>query len=120
MNASLRVLIAEDSLMIARDLKRMVESTGATVLGPVPTVAGALDYVRTDNVSVALVDMNLRDEFADTLIETLVSRAIPFVIVTGYEALPMDDAHAAGVIRKPVVEGQLIALLTKIAASLHG
>ena len=117
--SGLRILIAENMYEIAQSLRRTVETAGATVVGIVPTVAGALDYVRSGTVNVALVDMNLRDGFADDLIQALVEQRIAFIIVTAYQALPMNaDEHAVAVIRKPVCEAELIGHLIDVAGTI--
>ena len=113
----LRVLIVEDVFLVAEGIKHIVEVAGAVVLGPIPTLEGALDYVAADeDIGVALVDMNLRDQFADELNRRLVENGIPFIIVTGYEALPMDDSDAFGVVHKPVDKDELLAMLCRVVA----
>ena len=114
----LRVLVVEDEYLVAERIKEIVESTGAEVLGPVPTLAGALDYVAGEAIDVALVDMYLRDNFADELIEQLVARDIPYVIVSGIMHMPNNhELLAAGRIDKPVVASEIVDLLHKIAAA---
>jgi DNA-binding NtrC family response regulator len=113
----LRVLVIEDSWNVANAIKAMLEKAGASVLGPVPSVGAALAIIRNEVVSVALVDMNLRESFADDVITELVSRRIPYVIVTAYETLPTNaDQHAAGVVRKPVDPIELINLVGRFVA----
>ena len=111
----LRILIAEDKFLVAERLKHGLEAAGATVLGMAPTVDGALDYVAAEPIDVALVDMDLRGEFADRLIEKLLERGIPFVIVTGFQALPNNYAgDALAVVQKPVDKDELVELLAQV------
>jgi DNA-binding NtrC family response regulator len=113
----LRVLIVEDSWAIANSLKSLLERAGAHVIGPVPSVERALGVLRAEPVSLALVDMNLREAFADDVIMELIARNIPYIIVTAYESLPTDaDTHAAGVLRKPVDEHELISVVRRFVA----
>ena len=113
----LRVLVVEDSWNVANALKDILEKAGATVLGPVPSVDAALSFIRREPVSVALVDMNLQELFADDVVSELTERRIPFLIVTAYETLPTNaDQFAAGVIRKPVNGDELIGLLSRFVA----
>ena len=113
----LRVLVVEDSWNVANALKAILEKADATVLGPVPSVDAALAFIRSEPVSVALVDMNLQESFADDVIAELLERRIPFVIVTAYETLPTNaDQFAAGVIRKPVNGEELVSLLSRFVA----
>lgn len=113
----LRVLVIEDSWNVANRLATILEAQGANVLGPVPSVERALEVIRSEPVSLALVDMNLREAFADDVISELVARKIPFIIVTAYEMLPTNaDAYAAAVLRKPVDADELIALVATFVA----
>ena len=98
-------------------LATILETAGAHVLGPVPSVEQALDVIRTQAVSLALVDMNLREAFADDVIAELVQRRIPFIIVTAYQMLPTDaDTYAAAVVQKPVDADELVALVARFVA----
>lgn len=113
----LRVLVIEDSWNVANRLATILEAYGANVLGPVPSVERALEVIRGETVSLALVDMNLREAFADDVIAELVARKIPFIIVTAYEMLPTNaDAYAAAVLRKPVDADELVALVATFVA----
>jgi CheY-like chemotaxis protein len=113
----LRVLVIEDSWNVANRIASILEAAGAHVLGPVPSVERALELVRSETVNLALVDMNLREAFADDVITELVNRKIPYIIVTAYEILPTDaDTYAAAVVRKPVDAEELIALVGRFVA----
>jgi CheY-like chemotaxis protein len=113
----LRVLVIEDSWNVANRIASILEAAGAHVLGPVPSVERALELVRSETVNLALVDMNLREAFADDVITELVNRKIPYIIVTAYEILPTDaDTYAAAVVRKPVDPEELIALVGRFVA----
>jgi CheY-like chemotaxis protein len=113
----LRVLVIEDSWNVATRIASILEAAGAHVLGPVPSVEEALRVVRTEPVSLALVDMNLREAFADDVIAELVARKVPFIIVTAYEMLPTNaDTYAAAVIRKPVDANELISVVRRFVA----
>ena len=113
----LRVLVVEDSWNVANTIKGILESADASVLGPVPSVAEALALIRTQPVSLALVDMNLRESFADEVINELVAREIPYAIVTAYVTLPSDaDSRAVAVLHKPVDADQLLAVAGRFVA----
>jgi len=113
----LRVLVIEDSWNVANRIASILEAAGANVLGPVPSVGRALEVIRGETVNLALVDMNLREAFADDVITELVNRKIPFVIVTAYEILPTNaDTYAAAIVRKPVDAEELVALVSRFVA----
>jgi DNA-binding NtrC family response regulator len=113
----LRVLVIEDSWNVANRIASILEAAGASVLGPVPSVERALEVIRSETVNLALVDMNLREAFADDVITELVNRKIPYIIVTAYEMLPTNaDTYAAAIVRKPVDADELIALVSRFVA----
>src|SRR5215208_4198740 len=56
------VLVAEDECVIALDLTDMLESAGATVIGPAATVREALRLAMSEAVDRALLDFNLADD----------------------------------------------------------
>lgn len=74
------ILVAEDEAFLADNLTRLLEQSGADVLGPVSTVGGALTLlVVLDRVDAAVLDINLRDEAVYPLIDALEARCIPYV-----------------------------------------
>ncbi len=111
--SGLRVLVAEDVWVDADLLCVILMEEGATVLGPYSSAAKAMEAVRYEKVDLALVDMELADAFADDLAAEISARAVPYVIITGFRALPTNaDADAIGVLRKPFTSKALIELLT--------
>jgi two-component SAPR family response regulator len=115
--AGLRVLIAEDSWLIADTLSVLLEEEGAWVVGRSASCAGAIGLLRQATVDFALIDMGLTDSFADQLAVELVKRSVPFAIVTGYGALPSNaDEHAVKVIHKPIEKQVLVDLLSGYVA----
>ena len=61
------VLIVEDEFLIAMDLKQVLEQHGWRVIGPVATVRGALRLLEDELPSVAVLDVNLGNEFVTPL-----------------------------------------------------
>lgn len=80
----LRLLIVEDEYIVAEELRRRLGEAGATVLGPVPSVAGALALVGGSGIDGAVLDVNLGAEHAFALADELLRRQLPFVFLTGY------------------------------------
>jgi two-component system, response regulator PdtaR len=85
------VLIVEDDFLLAEDHKQTVEELGWTVLGPVATVAGALDQIEVEIPTLALLDMHVSGELVTPVVTALRGRQIPFVIVSG-----VNDLRKAG------------------------
>lgn len=116
--AGLRVLIVEDSWLIADTLAVVLESEGARVVGPAAAGGRAISLLRQEIVDIALVDMSLSDGFADGVIEELDSRLVPYFIVTGFGALPTNaDAFAIAVVRKPEDAVTIVELISNFVTS---
>jgi CheY-like chemotaxis protein len=95
--------VVEDSWPVSAALKRLLESCGAEVAGPVATAADAARLVSERPVDVALVDIHLRGgELAYNLIDQLHARSIRIVVVTGYAEVSIDGGKVAAVLQKPV------------------
>ena len=79
----LRVLLLEDSELIAMHMEEMLADAGCDVVATLDTVAGALDFIRSHHVDAAVLDVNLRGEKVFGVAADLMSRGIPFVFSTG-------------------------------------
>jgi CheY-like chemotaxis protein len=104
------ILLVEDEYMLARHLKAELESLGAVIIGPVPSVEQALErVVREPRIDVAILDVNLDGVFSFPVADALIERMVPFVFSTGY-----DDAVTTGrypsipKCDKPYVMGRLL------------
>lgn len=107
-----RVLIVEDEYYLADDLSRALSDAGATVIGPVATLQEAEQRLSDDAFDCAVVDMNLRGEFAFAVAERLKARNVPFVVATGYNAQSLPHAlKDAPRVEKPFAPKQVIELL---------
>ena len=109
-----RVLIVEDEYYLADDLSRALVQAGADVVGPVGTLDQAIERVDAGGFDCAIVDMNLRGDFAFAVVERLEAAGIPFVVATGYNqnALP-ETLRDAPRLEKPFSQHELIGLLVR-------
>ena len=90
-----RVLVVEDEYILAEDLRQELEDQGAEVMGPVPSVAEALDLLQQGPApDIAVLDVNLQGERVYPVADALRSRAIPFIFATGYDAWSIPPAYA--------------------------
>jgi two-component SAPR family response regulator len=110
-----RILVVEDEALIALDLHRLLDQTGATVIGPAVSVSQALEAINENHIDFALLDIKLGDETVDPVAEVLAKRAIPTIFVTAYgeDKLPPGfETHP--LIEKPYAEDQLLTLIGSI------
>ncbi|MCZ0963165.1 response regulator [Paracoccus benzoatiresistens] len=80
------ILVVEDDFLLPSKPRRALEEAGATVVGPVGTVPGALDLITSAPVADgAILDVNLRDQMVFPAADMLVRRGVPFLFTTGYD-----------------------------------
>ena len=116
----LNLLIVEDSFLAARTLVRIVESMGATVLGPAPSVAAALHLLDSSTCHGAILDVNLGDESVEPVAVRLEESGCPFFFLTGY-ASPVSlgpSFRSRLLLHKPVEAGALIDAIRREFARL--
>jgi len=90
-----RILVAEDEFLLAEDLREELEREGAEVLGPVPSVTGALALLRDGPApGFAILDINLQGRFVWPVADALRVRQVPFIFATGYDAQAIPQAYA--------------------------
>ena len=90
-----RILVVEDEYVLAQDLQRELEDAGAEVVGPVPSIAGAMALLDAGAApDAAILDVNLGGEMVFPLAEALRERGVPFMFATGYDAWSLPQAFA--------------------------
>jgi ActR/RegA family two-component response regulator len=87
-----RILIVEDEYIVALDLARSFEQIGASVMGPVGSVARALALLSEGTTFDMAVDINLGSEQVFPVADALWSRGLPFVFATGYDTASIPSA----------------------------
>jgi CheY-like chemotaxis protein len=113
----LRVLIVEDEVIIAWDLRETLERLGNEVL-PIAAAAGkAVEQARAAAPDLILMDITLRGERTgiDAALEIREFSDVPIFYVTGnshlLHDLQMIRTHAQGVYAKPPSEDQIQEML---------
>lgn len=109
------VLVVEDEALVAMLVEDALLDAGATVLGPVATVAEALALLERETPHVAVLDLNLAGETSTPVADALALRGIPFVVATGYGADGLPAGHATvPVLAKPYDPDDLTLALSKL------
>jgi CheY-like chemotaxis protein len=88
-----KVLIVEDSYLLALTLEDMLTEAGADVVGIAASVAIALKAMEEHTIDIACLDINLGPETSFPIADALALRGIPFVFVSAYEADVVPPAH---------------------------
>jgi DNA-binding response OmpR family regulator len=109
------VLVVEDELLVALDLKLLLERHGYRVLGPAATVAEALGLLAAKTPEAALLDVNLRGERVTPVAEALRGSGVPFLLASAYDGPELVAAGLAEApnVGKPTSERRLLAALAQ-------
>lgn len=88
----LRLLIAEDTAVVAAELERILGGWGCELVGPFMTLSSALQAARErSDLDGALLDINLQGETVYPVADELQKRGVPFIFLTGYARESLDD-----------------------------
>src|ERR1700761_4494005 len=90
-----RVLVIEDEAVIAEQIQWFLEDAGMFVAGWFCNLADALTGAGNAEFEIALVDVNLGGEDSYSVIDKLVERGIPFILMTGYTTSELPLEYAA-------------------------
>ena len=116
MIAGKRILLVEDEFMVAAMICDVIEDAGAIVVGPVANIADALDHVARGGFDLAVLDWNLDGDRSDPIARALIGRRVPFVISSGYGAVPEEFAGAP-LLSKPYDPANLVRRLAALATA---
>jgi CheY-like chemotaxis protein len=81
--ANRRILVVEDEVVILMMLEDMLEDFGC-IVEAAPSIEKAVEALRTNSPDGVLLDMNIHGRKPIAVVEELVSRSVPFLLVTGY------------------------------------
>ncbi len=95
----------------------ILSNLGYVVLGPVPSVAQALEAIAAQVPDAAVLDVNLRGEMSYPIADALAARGVPFVFSTGYEGDRLAEPYRVfPVLQKPLRQAELGEALAKVLA----
>jgi light-regulated signal transduction histidine kinase (bacteriophytochrome) len=106
-----KVLLVEDSMIIALDGEDAMRDLGADLVVTAATVAQAMRALDDTAFDFALLDFNLGAETSSAIADRLVADGIHFAFATGYgEAISDARFHGARTLAKPYGTSQLLTL----------
>ncbi len=110
--AGLRVLVVEDEMLVSLLIEDVLTDQKCTVVGPFERVPGALAAAQTEQLDLAVLDVNIAGVKVYPVAEALAARRIPFVFVSGYgqNAVPADRPNWR-VCSKPFRPTDLVSML---------
>lgn len=80
-----RLLIVEDTALVAMMLEDIVTDLGWDVVGPATALAQACQLARDRDIDAAILDVDLDGKMSWEAAEILKARGIPFAFSTGYD-----------------------------------
>jgi CheY-like chemotaxis protein len=86
-----RILIVEDSPVLAPFTADVLAELGCEVAGLAPNMAVAREMVDAGEFDAALMDVHIRGERVYPLCEVLAAKGVPFVLTSGYADWTMPE-----------------------------
>ncbi|WP_372623155.1 HWE histidine kinase domain-containing protein [Falsiroseomonas sp.] len=114
----LRVLVVEDSALVAMEIESALRAEGVEILGPLARLGEALAALRGAPPDAALLDIDLDGVPVFPVADRLVEQGVPVLFTTGYEPrLVLPPRYAtASVLAKPFRGEDVVAALRSLLA----
>lgn len=114
-NRRQRVLVVEDEILIAMMLEDTLEGLGYAIVGPAHRFADGLAAAESEDIDLAVLDLNLDGQRSLPIADKLAERGIPFIFATGYGEAGLQGLHPdAPVLRKPFSTGEICSALGRL------
>lgn len=111
-----RILVVEDSVLLAMELEAGLTDAGAIVVGAAAEVDEALALIG-EPIDAAVLDANLNGRSVAPVAAALKQLGVPFIFATGYAESAEPLGFDAPIVRKPYNVSQVVAALAKAAQS---
>jgi CheY-like chemotaxis protein len=112
-----RVLVVEDTWVVADAVQSLLEDVGMIVAGPAASVADAERLVGERTPQMAVVDVNLKGELALGLIRRLRRAGVGVVVISGFPVGSDLSGFGAASVQKPFSGPELLGSLCSVLAS---
>lgn len=114
-----RIVIVEDDYYQAQDCRQLLEAAGAKVIAISATVPDLPALLEEGRIDAVLIDINLGHGLSFDFARELKTRAIPFVFLTGYDAVMLpDDLASSGYLTKPADARRIMTALARAAGGV--
>lgn len=113
--AGLKILIVEDSLLLALELEQGLADLGAQIVGSAAEVGEAMGMLNRP-FDAAVLDANLNGDSVMPVAQALHAMGRPFIFATGYADKAGPTGFDAPVVRKPYNIGQIARALAQAYA----
>jgi CheY-like chemotaxis protein len=86
-----RILVVEDSPVVAPFTADALDELGCVVVGPAPNMAAARELVEAGGFDAAMMDIHIRGAYVFPLCEMLETKSVPFLLTSGYADWQMPE-----------------------------
>ena len=108
----MKVLVAEDNLLVAEMICSAVEDADFDVIGPAKSLDEGCRLATDAELDGAFLDIKLGDQTSFPIARQLRSNGVPFIFVSGYDhSILPTDLNTAPLISKPI----FLSELTRVA-----
>lgn len=122
MEKIIKILLVEDEVLIAHDIKEIIEQLGSMLVSIARDYDDALTILSKEEIDLCILDIKLKGEKSGVDIANHIntSRQIPLIYLTSYSDAETIEAvkhtNPAGFLLKPVSKDQILA---SIEIALH-
>lgn len=112
-----RVLVVEDSLVIALDLQKKLKAVGVREVSVAGNLSAAAQQIKDKHPDLLISDVHLGKETTFEFVDKAVGLGIPSIIVTGYgDALALPESlKNIPLLTKPVPDNVLLSTLRQLS-----
>ena len=111
----MRVLVAEDNVILSMHLAGLLEDAGATVMGPFPFAEEALGALDAETPDAAMLDFELGEGSSAPIAERLAQEGVPFAFFTSHEAADLKPwSDTAPVLAKPADQEGVLSVMSAL------
>jgi two-component SAPR family response regulator len=111
----MKILVVEDEPIIAMLLRNLLTQHGHEVIGPFARLDRAHKALAAHPIDLALLDVQLGSDFVFPLAHELKRMGIPFVFLTGHDALTLPpELKGAPSLTKPFQADALMKAVDRI------
>jgi DNA-binding LytR/AlgR family response regulator len=117
MHKTFKILIVEDEVLIAQDLKETLEDVGYQNVFRVKSYDQAVEILKLQNIDLVMLDINLNDKYTGLDLAEYINKnhLIPFIYLTSYsnnESIEsVKHTKPVGFLLKPFSETLLLATI---------
>ncbi|MGD1950424.1 MAG: HWE histidine kinase domain-containing protein, partial [Leptolyngbyaceae cyanobacterium] len=112
----IKILVVEDSLLVAMEMEAMLKEIGFKSITSAPSVARALSYLQQEHYEFCLLDIDLKKETSFEVAYYLLEHGTPFAFTTGYDSkntLP-ESLQSLELLKKPIDRLKLEKLISDL------